>query len=316
MLKMCDSAVQKGKAMADKKSKLVNIIIPVLFIAVGLATAIITVVLPAINQLGNNEIIERYDKAVNSMTPEEQESVVEEMKEYNKTGRSNYYTALSTDEVISYIDIPKIDVYLPVFKGTSDDVLDKGIGVLENYALPIGGQGTHCVLTGHSGLTTQTMFNNIDKLTVGDMFYLHTYGNVLAYEVYKTETVLPDRLSLYIGTDIREDFCTLVTCTPKGVNTHRLLVKAKRVPLKIDIGLDGGVSESAQANKKSAAVVAPETQGRENDSSTQKTIEISKSSGKVHFDFIMIICTIVSSLLIIIGTVSLVLFLRPKKAKR
>lgn len=313
---MCDSAVQKGKAMADKKSKLVNIIIPVLFIAVGLATAIITVVLPAINQLGNNEIIERYDKAVNSMTPEEQESVVEEMKEYNKTGRSNYYTALSTDEVISYIDIPKIDVYLPVFKGTSDDVLDKGIGVLENYALPIGGQGTHCVLTGHSGLTTQTMFNNIDKLTVGDMFYLHTYGNVLAYEVYKTETVLPDRLSLYIGTDIREDFCTLVTCTPKGVNTHRLLVKAKRVPLKIDIGLDGGVSESAQTNKESAAVVAPETQEPENDSSTQKTIEISKSSGKVHFDFIMITCTIVSSLLIIIGTVSLVLFLRPKKAKR
>lgn len=316
MLNSAAPPFRKEKTMADKKGKLVNIIIPVLFILVGMSTAIITVVLPAINQLGNNEIIERYNNNVDNMTPEEKESAVEGMKEYNKTGRSNYYTALGTEEVISYIDIPKIDVYLPVFKGTSDAVLDKGIGVLENYSLPIGGQGTHCVLTGHSGLTTQTMFNNISDLTVGDMFYLHTYGNVLAYEVYKTETVLPDKLALYIGTDIREDYCTLVTCTPKGVNTHRLLVKAKRAPLKLDIGLDGGVSESVQTNKKSAAVVAPETQEPENKSNTSKTIETPRNSGKVHFDFIMIICAVVSSLLIIIGTVSLVLFLRQKKAER
>ena len=131
--------------------------------------------------------------------------------------------------VICYIDIPKINVYLPVQHGTGAETLEKSVGHVVGTSLPVGGSSTHAVLSAHSGMAPAKLFSDIDQLTVGDMFYIHVLGEVLAYKVDAIHTVLPtdtSRLQIEGG----KDQVTLVTCTPFGVNTHRLLVRGHRVP--------------------------------------------------------------------------------------
>lgn len=143
-------------------------------------------------------------------------------------GNLGYADQLNYDGVaMSWIEIPKIGVKLPVFHGTSDDALSSGAGHLEGSSLPVGGLSTHTVITAHSGSHAQRMFDDIRRLEPGDIFVVHTLGTSYAYMVYSTEVVLPDeRASLSIQQG--EDLCTLVTCTPYGVNDHRLLVHARR----------------------------------------------------------------------------------------
>ena len=131
--------------------------------------------------------------------------------------------------LMGYVEIPKIDVNLPVYHGTSEEVLQKGIGHLLGSSLPIGGEGFHSVLTGHSGLAGAKLFSDLDQLAPGDTFFLHVLGENLAYEVAEINTVLPYETELLLAVP-DEDLCTLVTCTPYGVNTHRLLVRGFRVP--------------------------------------------------------------------------------------
>lgn len=130
---------------------------------------------------------------------------------------------------MGYVEIPKIDVNLPVYHGTSEEVLEKGVGHLIGSSLPIGGEGFHSVLTGHSGLAGARLFSDLDQLALGDCFYLHVLGETLAYEVTEINTVLPYETDLLLA-ESEEDLCTLVTCTPYGVNSHRLLVRGSRVP--------------------------------------------------------------------------------------
>ena len=130
---------------------------------------------------------------------------------------------------MAYVDIPKINVYLPVQHGTDADTLEKSVGHVVGTSLPVGGSSTHAVLSAHSGLASSKLFSDIDQLTEGDTFYIHVLGEVLAYEVDSINTVLPtdtSRLQIEDG----KDLVTLVTCTPFGVNTHRLLVRGRRVP--------------------------------------------------------------------------------------
>ena len=128
---------------------------------------------------------------------------------------------------MAWIDIPKIEVALPIYHGTSDDVLAAGVGHLEDTSLPVGGESSHCVLTGHSGMQGERMFDEIRRLEVGDTFIVHSLGLPYAYRVYDIEVVWPsERQSLRIQQG--RDLCTLVTCTPYGVNDHRLLVHAER----------------------------------------------------------------------------------------
>ena len=130
--------------------------------------------------------------------------------------------------IMGYIEIPKISVDLPIYHGTSEDVLQAGVGHMIGSSLPVGGEGCHSVLTGHSGVAEKKLFSDLDQLAVGDKFYLKVLDETLAYEVTEINTVLPhetEPLSLVPG----EDLCTLVTCTPFGVNTHRLLVRGRRV---------------------------------------------------------------------------------------
>ena len=143
----------------------------------------------------------------------------------------DYYDLLNVGVagLMGYVEIPKIAVYLPIYHGTESDVLDVGIGHLIGSSLPVGGESTHTILTGHSGMARQKMFSDLDQVKVGDVFYLHVLNETLAYEVDQIKIVLPDNTS-YLGIERGQDYCTLVTCTPFGINTHRLLVRGHRVP--------------------------------------------------------------------------------------
>ena len=140
-----------------------------------------------------------------------------------------YAEQLTVGGVICYIDIPKINVYLPVQHGTDADTLEKSVGHVVGTSLPVGGSSTHAVLSAHSGMASSKLFSDIDQLAVGDTFYIHVLGEVLAYKVDTINTVLPTDTSL-LQIEDGKDLVTLVTCTPFGVNTHRLLVRGHRVP--------------------------------------------------------------------------------------
>ena len=136
---------------------------------------------------------------------------------------------IGNNGIMGYVEIPKISVNLPIYHGTGNDSLDRGVGHLLGSSLPVGGEDTHCILTGHSGLASQKMFTDLEQLEVTDVFYLNVLGEILAYQVEEINTVLPHDTSL-LGITSGEDYCTLVTCTPYGVNTHRLLVRGTRIP--------------------------------------------------------------------------------------
>lgn len=140
-----------------------------------------------------------------------------------------YAEQLTVGGVMCYIDIPKINVYLPVQHGTGAETLEKSVGHVVGTSLPVGGSSTHAVLSAHSGMASSKLFSDIDQLTEGDVFYIHVLGEVLAYKVDAIHTVLPTDTSL-LQIEDGKDQVTLVTCTPFGVNTHRLLVRGHRVP--------------------------------------------------------------------------------------
>lgn len=140
-----------------------------------------------------------------------------------------YAQQLTVGGVMAYVDIPKINVYLPVQHGTDADTLERAVGHVVGTSLPVGGSSTHAVLSAHSGMASSKLFSDIDQLTEGDVFYIHVLGEVLAYKVDAIHTVLPTDTSL-LQIEDGKDQVTLVTCTPFGVNTHRLLVRGHRVP--------------------------------------------------------------------------------------
>ena len=201
-------------------------IIWILIIIIGISLILFPTISNLINDSNSNNQIDEYNKAVSGLTDDEKSNMEENASKYNSTGNSNYYNALNLGEVISYIEIPKINVYLPIYNDTSEKTLSVAIGHLERTSLPVGGIGTHCVLTGHSGLTTNKLFTDLDKLEVGDTFTLHTLDKKLVYKVTNIEIILPD--DVYYNCEYDKDQCTLVTCTPIGINTHRLCVRAER----------------------------------------------------------------------------------------
>ena len=140
-----------------------------------------------------------------------------------------YAEQLTVGGVMAYVDIPKINVYLPVQHGTGAETLEKAVGHVVGTSLPVGGNSTHAVLSAHSGMASSKLFSDIDQLEKGDKFYIHVLGEVLAYEVDAINTVLPTDTSL-LQIEEGKDYVTLVTCTPFGINTHRLLVRGHRVP--------------------------------------------------------------------------------------
>lgn len=149
---------------------------------------------------------------------------------YSLTGltaaQEQYDEILAVNEsgIMGQLEIPELDIRLPIYHGTDGSTLEKGVGHLLGSSFPVGGKGTHAVLTGHSGLSREKMLTDLEKMKVGDRFFLHVLDRTLAYEVRDIFTVLPDDTS-HLGIQQDEDMCTLITCTPYGVNTHRLLVQ-------------------------------------------------------------------------------------------
>ena len=136
---------------------------------------------------------------------------------------------INGDSVMGSIDIPRVDIYLPIYHTTDAEVLAKGAGHLKNSSLPVGGTGTHAIISGHTALPSAELFNNLSDVEKGDVFYIHVLNETLAYEVDQIKVVLPDNIEdLLINRN--EDYVTLVTCTPYGINSHRLLVRGRRIP--------------------------------------------------------------------------------------
>ena len=168
-------------------------------------------------------LAEQYNNALAPVSAYEQESLSE--------ASQNYDTLLNMggNGIMGYVEIPSIQVNLPIYHGTDSETLERGIGHLLGSSLPIGGASTHSVLSGHSGLAGQKMFTDLLQVKEGDVFYLHVLGETMAYQVVSLNTVLPYDTSL-LGITPDADLCTLITCTPLAVNTHRLLVTGERIP--------------------------------------------------------------------------------------
>lgn len=152
--------------------------------------------------------------------------------------------------IMGYVDIPKIGVYLPIYHGTGSDSLERGVGHLLGSSLPVGGDSTHTILTGHSGMASQRLFTDLENMELGDVFYLDVLDERLAYRVDQIRTVLPNDTS-YLNIAEGEDYCTLVTCTPIGINTHRLLVRGTRIPYEEVQNMQ--VESEAEATEGSSA---------------------------------------------------------------
>ena len=227
--------------------KVSKTIIFIVVLGIGIVIAAYPFISNFLNSLNLDSEIQTYLNSSSSLNSEQRENMIKEAKKYNKgllsnikigdpfeeptKTNDNYYNILKVSDtpVMSCIEIPAINLKYPIYHGTDEDVLSKGIGHMRNTSFPIGGKGTHAVLTGHSGYSSTKLFTDIDKLKKGDKFYIYTLDLSLSYEVDQIKVVLPtDTADLKVNP--KEDYVTLVTCTPYGINSHRLLVRGKRIP--------------------------------------------------------------------------------------
>ena len=185
-----------------------------------------------VEQVDNTKLIEAKELAVaynQTILPgaQDEDSF---SKEALLSASENYGSLLNLagDGIMGYVEIPTIGVTLPIYHGTNNSTLERGVGHLLGSSLPVGGESTHSVLTAHSGMASAKMFSDLDRLKKGDIFFLDVLGEKLAYQVDQIKTVLPYDTT-FLQTEIGNDLCTLVTCTPFGVNTHRLLVRGTRI---------------------------------------------------------------------------------------
>ncbi|MBQ5969813.1 MAG: class C sortase [Clostridia bacterium] len=195
------------------------------------------------NALHSSRAISDYVEAVDRMGIAQKRAMLDEAYAYNKKLYDDGYTLVLPEPrkesyfkllditgtgIMGYIEIPKIDVFLPIYHGTSDEVLQVAVGHIEGSFLPVGGENTHCLLSGHRGLPTAKLFTHLDKLNNGDLFTIRVLDLTLTYEVDHTAVILPDELE-ELDVVPGQDLCTLMTCTPYGINSHRLLVRGHRV---------------------------------------------------------------------------------------
>lgn len=225
-----------------KKNREQDALLILIFLA-GLSLLLYPAVSNFWNQRHQSGTIHDYTQAVDSGNEEQNRALLEAAQRYNRdllnrtksfeedpAWREEYLSQLDVtgNGVMGYVDIPGIGCTLPIYHGTEEDVLQVAIGHLEWSSLPVGGENTHCVVSGHRGLPSAELLTNIDRMQLGDVFYLHVLGQVLEYRVDDISVVLPEDTSR-LGVMAGRDLVTLVTCTPYGVNSHRLLVRGTRV---------------------------------------------------------------------------------------
>lgn len=232
-------------------------------VVVGVGLLLYPTVSDAWNDYHESRVIAGYAHAVETMDERDYTAILQAAAEYNARLASDpdrfepdeadtelYNSLLNVAEsgVMAYVEIPKIDVRLPVYHGVSEATLQVAAGHIEGSSLPIGGSGTHIAISGHRGLTSATLFTHLDDLEPGDKFYIRVLTQTMAYEVDRVDVVLPEEFDL-LRLESGEDYCTLITCTPYGVNSHRLLVRGTRIPYV----------EEERLAEEAAAPVMPET---------------------------------------------------------
>ncbi len=238
-----------SKAENQKKKKNLWVLLASLLIfAAGAGIFLYPAVSNFLAERNHQNVIHSYQAAVEEEDGQELAAAWAEAEEYNENLAGdpvhdpfvmgsgyvlpdNYQEVLNIngDGVMGYIEIPKIGVYLPIYHGTSEEVLQEGAGHLEATALPVGGLNRHPVISAHRGLPSAELFTRLDEMELGDVFYIHVLDQALAYQVDQIETIVPEDLALLVP-ESDKDLVTLLTCTPYAVNTHRLLVRGSRIP--------------------------------------------------------------------------------------
>ncbi|MFV8395784.1 class C sortase [Corynebacterium hindlerae] len=223
-------------------------LVALLIALVSLAVMVYPVAVTYYNNTRQAKVAEENRAAQQAINPAERKMWLESARKYNEIETNqpildpwlarvskdnapyrNYLDELAASDIMATLTIPSIKSELPIYHGTDTETLERGIGHLYGSALPVGGEGTHSVLTGHTGLTSATLFDRLDKVAVGDAFFIDVMGETLKYEVESIEIVLPEETESLAAQPGR-DLVTLITCTPYAVNTHRLLVHGQRVP--------------------------------------------------------------------------------------
>lgn len=245
--------------MKKKSDRMINMVLILVFL-IGLSLLLYPTISDWWNSFHQTQTIETYSKKVAGLNAETYQRALEDATAYNQEiAERGIQWTMTKDEFKKYeallnvadngvmctVEIPKINCKLPVYHGTDESILQIAIGHIAGSSLPVGGASTHCIISGHRGLPSAKLFSNIDQLEKGDHFMLHTLNETLTYEVDQIRIVLPnelDDLKIIDG----EDLCTLVTCTPYGVNSHRLLVRGQRVENDISMMVD---AEAVQIDK-------------------------------------------------------------------
>lgn len=249
------------------KNRLSTIILILVFL-VGLSLLLYPTISDYWNSLHQSKAISVYVDEVKTLDSSRYDGIIQNAVYYNAEHAKQGNTFILEDEqrdiynaslnisgngIMGYIEIPTIGCSLPIYHGTQDDILQIAIGHMEGTSLPIGGESSHCVLSGHRGLPSAELFSNLDKLVTGDVFTLNILNETYTYEVYEILTVLPHEVEA-LSIEAGKDLCTLVTCTPYGVNTHRLLVKAHRIENREDAPAVHVIADAVQIEP---AIVAP-----------------------------------------------------------
>lgn len=222
------------------KNKLMNVLLVLIF-AAGLSLLLYPTIADAYNSYLQSRIILSYSEQVDAMENAVYEAEMAQAKAYNASLlerehpyklteelEEQYWQMLDISQVMGYVEIPTIDVTLPIAHGTEKDTLEDYVGHLKWSSLPVGGESTHSVISGHRGLPSSELFTNIDRLEIGDVFYIHVLGQTLEYWVDQINVVLPTDYT-NLGIVEGRDYVTLMTCTPYGINSHRLLVRGIRI---------------------------------------------------------------------------------------
>ena len=228
--------------MKKNKNRITTLLLALVFLA-GLSLLLYPTVSDYWNSFHASRAVAAYAQEVADLNGAEYDALLEAARDYNvrvpersntfaltEAEQAEYQSLLNMDGtgIMGYIEIPNIKLSLPIYHGTEESVLQIAVGHLDWSALPVGGEGTHCVLSGHRGLPSAKLFTNLDQLREGDTFTLRVLDEVLCYEVDQIRIVEPQDTAALLP-EPGQDLCTLVTCTPYGVNTHRLLVRGHRI---------------------------------------------------------------------------------------
>ena len=240
----------KKQKEKKKVSQIFSGIATIMILLTGIALVLYPTVANKINDAVNHQAIGEYQKQLLTLDNSAYEAMLKSAQEYNdRLFRSDpYIGALTTEErkeyesllnldgsgMMGYIEVPKSKIYLAIYHGTEEAVLQTGAGHLEASSLPVPGESTHIVLSGHSGLPSARLFTDLDQLKIGDTFTLHILRETLTYQVEHMELVAADELK-NLRIEEGQELCTLMTCTPYGINTHRLVITGRRIETPIEV---------------------------------------------------------------------------------